>query len=162
MRRKTHMLLLQLLIASYQHCTTMTHGELFQLIPGWRIIDCKEELFRKKTAKKKYTYPTSLKTPSLVLSVTGRDRDNNIKGYKINLRTPTKTIWRRLTPANQLWQSFIYCNTPWVFSCRLRTWKINGSLRQEILSNGRFWLVWVARISGNIFPTHRHLHLAFY
>lgn len=162
MRRKTNMLLLQLLIGSYQHCTTMIHIELFQLIPGWKIIDCKEELFRRKITKKRYTYPTSLKTSSLVFSVTGRDRNNNTKGHKIILRTPIKTIWRRLTAANQLWQSFICCNIPWVFSCRLLTWKINGCWREEILSNDRFWLVQVARISGNIFPTHHHLHLAFY
>lgn len=72
-------------------------------------------------------------------------------------------IWRRLTPANQLWQSFICCNIPWVFSCRLFTWKINVCLRQEILSDDRLWLVQVARISGNIFPTYsHHLHLDFY
>lgn len=152
------MLLLQLLITSYQHCTTMSHIELFQLIPGWEIIDCKEELLRKKIAKKKYPYPTSLKTPSLVFFVTGRDRNNNTKGHKINLRTPVKAYgegWLQIMNFGSC------CNTPWVFSCRLFTGKINGCWRQEILSNERFWLVKVARISGNMFPAHHHLHLAF-
>lgn len=86
--------------------------------------------------KQRKSIPTlHLWKTTLLYFLTGRKWKNNTEGHKINSRTLIKPLWSLLTPANQLWQSCIFYNISWVFSCRFFTGMINGSLRPKKKKN---------------------------